>query len=86
MFLLVAGMALDEAQGQRSLDWFGNALRFIQSWMALFYAPLLVALPLNAASLTGTKPLLLNSSHPMPGACRCFDAGQRVLNFCCCGI
>lgn len=53
MFLLLGVMAAWEDAGDRLCDWFAPALEWIQRWMALFYAPFLVALPANAASLIG---------------------------------
>ena len=56
MFVLLSGMALWEDAGEQLCDWFAPALEWIQRWMALFYAPFLVALPANAASLIGGRP------------------------------
>lgn len=56
MFVLLSGMALWEDAGEQLCDWFAPALEWIQRWMALFYAPFLVALPANAASLLGEGP------------------------------
>lgn len=53
MFLLLGAMALWEDAGEQLCEWFAPALEWIQRWMALFYAPFLVALPANAASLVG---------------------------------
>lgn len=53
MFVLLGGMALWEDAGEQLCEWFAPALEWIQRWMALFYAPFLVALPANAASLVG---------------------------------
>lgn len=55
MFVLLGVMAAWEDAGDRLCDWFAPALEWIQRWMALFYAPFLVALPANAASLIGQR-------------------------------
>lgn len=77
MFLLLGVMAAWEDAGDRLSDWFAPALEWIQRWMALFYAPFLVALPANAASLIG-EGFLAETSRACTDLLHCGAAAART--------
>lgn len=68
-----------EAAAERIYNAFAPALSFINHYMAMFYAPLLVTLPQNASSLIGVPcPAVSTTSgaHLWAGSCPCPCQGQ----------